>query len=172
MIAIAFICFDEQTTARSGLVPQGCAAGCCDAGCVTGFDVVDGACSDLPNHCDCIADVLQAHATAVIVEPLLQRAARRLQRDAGSDRVLLAAPSFDTDAFPELGKSTPCTRARTIMLQRTDDGGSLRTRPQTRFQTYRAARTGSCGGVRTYPRCPATQVASTCTSASTCTRSA
>ncbi|MFB8933804.1 hypothetical protein [Xanthomonas arboricola] len=92
MIAIAFICFDEQTTARSGLMPPGCAVECCDAGCVAGFDVVDGACSDLPNHCDCIADVLQAHAAAVIVERLLQRKARRLHyvlRDAGSARVLL-----------------------------------------------------------------------------------
>uniref|UniRef100_UPI003F7D3823 hypothetical protein n=1 Tax=Xanthomonas sp. 0924 TaxID=2835534 RepID=UPI003F7D3823 len=64
----------------------------------------------------------------------------------------LAAPSFDTDFFPELGESTPCTRARTLMLQRTDDGGSPKTRLQTRFQAHRAARTGSCGGARTYSR--------------------
>ncbi|WP_146092572.1 hypothetical protein [Xanthomonas arboricola] len=91
MIAIAFICFDEQTTARSGLMPQGCAAGCCDAECVAGFDVVDGVRSALPNYRDCIADVLQVHAAAVIVERLLQRKARRSQRvlrDTGSARVL------------------------------------------------------------------------------------
>ncbi|NJB78195.1 hypothetical protein [Xanthomonas arboricola] len=92
MIAIAFICFDEQTIERSGLMPQGCAAGCCDAEYVAGFDVVDGVRSALPNHCDCSADVLQAHAATVIVERLLQRKARRLHyvlRDAGSAQVLL-----------------------------------------------------------------------------------
>jgi hypothetical protein len=143
-----------QTTARSDLMPQGCAAGCCDAECVAGFDVVDGVRSALPNYRDCIADVLQVHAAAVIVEPLLQRAARRLQPDAGSDRALLAAPSFDTILFQNLAKARPAlaharTHARTLMLQRTDDGGSPQTRPQTRFQAHRAARTGSCGGART-----------------------